>query len=145
MTAHDPLTTFLAAKGALEAAPAPGGARARAWAALCSAAEGVGLEAAYQLYARACQDLQTWPPGTCPTDAAERLSHARLHVLAALARRPPPAADAARYWCDARLPRGRRRVFAVSDLHIDKAGPRHMEWVRAVSPTAFLADVLIVA
>jgi hypothetical protein len=80
-------------------------------------------------------------------------AHAVASAAGAGAPAPAPAAPlqehlaryAARYWRDGALPAPGRRVLSVSDLHVDKAGAPHMEWVRAVSPTAFLGDVLVVA
>jgi hypothetical protein len=37
------------------------------------------------------------------------------------------------------------RVVCVSDLHVDKAGGANMAWLRRISSSAFLNDVLIVA
>ncbi|KAI8464673.1 MAG: hypothetical protein J3K34DRAFT_490958 [Monoraphidium minutum] len=143
---RDPLREFLAAKAALDAAPAPTPQRAAAWQRLCAAAAALGMhEAAYMLAAAAAAE----PAGGAPPDG-------RMSALAALAAPlprggpPPPLPDhleryRARYWRDAGLPPGRRRVFAASDMHVDKAGARHMEWVQGVGAGPFQNDVLIVA
>lgn len=38
-----------------------------------------------------------------------------------------------------------RRVFCVSDLHVDRAGGANMAWLKAISSSNFQNDVLIVA
>lgn len=38
-----------------------------------------------------------------------------------------------------------RRVFCVSDLHVDRAGGANMEWLRSISSSSFKDDVIIVA
>jgi len=39
----------------------------------------------------------------------------------------------------------RRRVFCVSDLHVDRAGGANLSWVKSISSTIFKNDMLIIA
>ncbi len=156
------VAAFVQAKAALDAVPlSTPSARAAAWRRLCAAAVALGqLESAYSLYLKGFQET-----------GCHELSAGRLPVLEALAaaQPPPPAAGPAgsgaspggpagsavlpdhleryrrRYWRDGAVPPSSRRVFCVSDLHVDRTGARHMEWVGRISQTAFRNDVLIVA
>lgn len=163
-SAQQLLAEFLAAKASLDAAPRGSPTRPAAWLALCTATSRLGRqEAAYTLYARAVAE--------CRGPGARALAEGQLAALAALAAPPPralpgPTAAAAaasasassaslppehlaryteRYWRDGALPRSAARVFAASDLHVDKPGAGHMAWVAALSGEAFKRDVLIVA
>jgi len=115
-----------------------GGRDARAYAQLGAAL--FGMRMLLPAYCAFCKGTRV------DRDGVEALQRGRIDVLRAL-----PVLDRGMaewrqgeaFTRDARFPRGRTRVFCVSDLHVDQNN--NIQWCRRLSSSAFRDDVLILA